>query len=118
MIIGVRRLKIRWWPLLTARPGRWDDDFAGLLRRIAQRFARAEPRRRVGKFIQGLLADLPRKNCWTIAEWAGEATADGMQHLLERAKWNADEVRDDLREYVVDHLAPSRWCNSSTRRAM
>jgi SRSO17 transposase len=56
----------------------------------------------VGKFVRGLLADLPRKNCWTIAEWAGEATPDGMQHLLERAKWDA--VRDDLREYVVGHL--------------
>ena len=27
-----------------------------------------------------------------------------MQHLLARAKWDADEVRDDLRSYVVDHL--------------
>lgn len=85
-------------------PGRWDDDFAGLTRRIDGRFVRAEPRRRVGTFVRGLLADLPRKNCWTIAEWAGEATPDGMQHLLERAKWDADAVRDDLRQYVVDHL--------------
>ncbi|MFF7978521.1 IS701 family transposase [Streptomyces sp. NPDC007901] len=74
------------------------------MERIAGRFARSEPRRRVGKFVRGLLADLPRKNCWTIAEWAGEATPDGMQHLLERAKWDADAVRDDLRDYVVDHL--------------
>jgi SRSO17 transposase len=51
-----------------------------------------------------LLADLPRKNCWTIAEWAGVPTPDGMQHLLERAKWDADAVRDDLREYVVPHF--------------
>ncbi|WLQ37966.1 IS701 family transposase [Streptomyces castrisilvae] len=46
------------------------------------------------------LSDLPRKNCWTIAEWAGEATPHGMQHLLGRAKWDADAVRD----YVVEHL--------------
>ena len=52
----------------------------------------------------GLLSDLPRKNCWTIAEWAGEATPNGMQHLLCRAKWDADAVRDDVREYVVEHL--------------
>lgn len=52
----------------------------------------------------GLLSDLPRKNCWTIAEWAGETTPDGMQHLLSRAKWDADRVRDDTREYVVEHL--------------
>jgi hypothetical protein len=28
-----------------------------------------------------------------------------MQHLLARAAWDADAVRDDLRGYVVDHLA-------------
>lgn len=52
----------------------------------------------------GLLSDLPRKNCWTIAEWAGEASPHGMQHLLCRASWDADAVRDDVREYVVEHL--------------
>ncbi|MFE7123027.1 IS701 family transposase [Streptomyces sp. NPDC057617] len=52
----------------------------------------------------GLLSDLPRKNCWTIAEWAGECTPDARQHLLSRAKWDADAVRDDLRGYVVEHL--------------
>jgi SRSO17 transposase len=51
-----------------------------------------------------LLADLSRKNCWTIAEHAGDATPDGMQHLLSRAVWDTDGVRDDLRDYVVDHL--------------
>ncbi len=52
----------------------------------------------------GLLSDLPRKNCWTLAEHAGDATPDGMQHLLHRAKWDADAVRDDIRTYVVEHL--------------
>ena len=52
----------------------------------------------------GLLAALPRKNCWTIAEHAGDATPDGMQHLLARARWDADGVRDDLRGFVVEHL--------------
>lgn len=72
--------------------------------RIAGRFARVEPRRRVRQLVLGLLSDLPRKNCWTIAEWAGDKTPDGMQHLLGRAKWDADQVRDDLRQYVVEHL--------------
>ena len=52
----------------------------------------------------GLLADLPRKNCWTIAEHAGDASPDGMQHLLGRAVWDHDGVRDDVRAYVVEHL--------------
>lgn len=54
--------------------------------------------------VLGLLSDLPRKNCWTIAEWAGETTPDGMLHLLGRAKRDADAVRDDVRGYVVEHL--------------
>ena len=73
--------------------------------RIAGRFARVEPRRRARAFVLGLLAGLPRVNCWTIAEHAGEASPDGMQHLLARAVWDADAVRDDLRDYVIEHLA-------------
>lgn len=75
-----------------------------LMARIAGRFGRVEPRRRARAFVLGLLADLPRKNCWTIAEYAGEASPDGMQHLLERACWDAEAVRDDLRDYVAEHL--------------
>lgn len=73
--------------------------------RIAGRFSRVEPRRRAGQLLLGLMADLPRKNCWTIAEHAGDTTPDGLQHLLGRAKWDADLVRDDLRAFVLEHLA-------------
>ncbi len=72
--------------------------------RIAGRFARVEPRRRARAFVLGLLSGLRRKNCWTIAEHAGDATPDGMQHLLAAARWDAGAVRDDVREYVVEHL--------------
>ncbi|MFF2164430.1 IS701 family transposase [Streptomyces sp. NPDC058175] len=72
--------------------------------RIAGRFARVEPRCRAGRLVLGLLSDPPRKNGWTIAEWAGEASPHGMQYLLCRASWDADAVRDDVREYVVEHL--------------
>jgi SRSO17 transposase len=54
--------------------------------------------------VLGLLAGLPRANCWTLAEHAGDSTPDGMQHLLSRAVWDHDGVRDDLRRYVIDHL--------------
>jgi SRSO17 transposase len=96
-------------------PAHWQEAFEDLMSRIARRFARVEPRRRARQFVLGLLSDLPRKNCWTIAEWAGEATPDGMQRLLGRAKWEADQVRDDLREYAVEHLATTRRCCWSTR---
>jgi SRSO17 transposase len=83
---------------------RWSVLLEELLARVAGRFGRVEPRRRVRGFVLGLLADLPRKNCWTIAEHAGDANPDGMQHLLSRAVWDTDGVRDDLREFVVEHL--------------
>ena len=72
--------------------------------RIAGRFARVEPRRRARAFVLGLLSELRRKNCWTIAEQAGDATPDGMQHLLAGAVWDADGVRDDVREWVAEYL--------------
>jgi SRSO17 transposase len=50
----------------------------------------------------GDVSGLDRKNCWTIAEHRGAATPDGLQHLLARASWDADAVRDDLRDYVID----------------
>jgi len=71
---------------------------------MAGRFVRVETRRRVRGFLLGLLADLPRKNCWTIAEHAGDPDPHGMQYLLARASWDTDGVRDDLRDYVTGHL--------------
>ena len=72
--------------------------------RAGRHFRRREPRRRARAFVLGLLAPLPRKNCWTIAEQAGDATPDGMQHLLARARWDADGVRDEVRGFVTGHL--------------
>jgi hypothetical protein len=71
-------------------PAGWPAGVDELLERIACRFGRIERRRRVRGFLLGLLTDLPRKNCWTLAEHAGDATPDGMQHLLARAVWNPD----------------------------
>jgi SRSO17 transposase len=72
--------------------------------RIGGRFARVEPRRHARSMVLGLLAELPRTNCWTIAEHAGQAGPYALQHLLSRAVWDHDGVRDDLRGYIVDHL--------------
>jgi hypothetical protein len=70
--------------------------------RIAGRFARAEPRARVQEYVTGLVTGLERKNGWTLAEWAGEVSPDGMRRLLRRADWDVDGVRDDVRAYVVE----------------
>ena len=75
-----------------------------MLDRIGSRFARYEPRRHAAALMLGLVSSLDRKNCWTIAEHRGATTQDGLQHLLGRARWGADGVRNDLRGNVVDHL--------------
>ena len=83
-------------------PDRWQSEFSAVLDRIAPRFARYEPLRHAGELMAEMVSGLDRKNCWTIAENRGDATPDGLQHLLARAGWDAEEVRDDLREYVID----------------
>ena len=85
-------------------PGRWKAEFDGLMARIAGRFARVEPRRLAGDAVRGLMSDLPVKNCWTLAEHAGHDSPDRLQHLLCKAKWDTDGVRDDLRGYVTERL--------------
>jgi SRSO17 transposase len=82
----------------------WAAGLEALHARIAPRFARAEPRRRMLAYLRGLLGAVTRKNGWQLAEHAGEATPDGMQRLLSTADWDPDLVRDDLRGYVVEHL--------------
>jgi SRSO17 transposase len=88
----------------SVSPARWQAGLDELLGRVAARFGRVEPRRRARALVLGLLADLPRKNCWTLAEHAGDPSPDGMQHLLARAVWDEDGVRDDVRAYLVEHL--------------
>src|SRR6266540_4054943 len=83
---------------------RWQAGLDELLGRVAGRFGRVELRRRARALVGGLLADLPRKNCWTLAEHAGDPSPDGMQHLLARGVWDHDGVRDDVRELLVEHL--------------
>jgi SRSO17 transposase len=82
----------------------WQVGLEELLSRVAGRFPRVESRWRARAFVQGLLADLPRKNCWTLAEHAGDPSPGGMQHLLARAVWDHDGVRDDIRAWLVEHL--------------
>jgi SRSO17 transposase len=71
---------------------------------MGPRFARAEARRRVQAYLVGLLSPVERKNGWQLAAVAGDRTPYATQHLLGRADWDADLVRDDLRGYVVEHL--------------
>jgi SRSO17 transposase len=83
----------------------WAADLDVLHARLGPRFGRAEPRRRVRAYGERLLSPVARKNGWQVAAQAGEPTPTGRQRLLAGAKWAAEAVRDDLRAYVMDHLA-------------
>jgi SRSO17 transposase len=78
--------------------------FDGVMARIAGRFVRVEPRRTARDLLLGLLSPVERKNCWWLAEQAGHAGPQAIQRLLRTAVWDADAVRDDVREFVVAHL--------------
>ncbi len=82
----------------------WSEALGELHERISRRFARSEARDRVKRYLVGLLGKIERKNGWQLAEAIGERDPQGVQRLLNSAKWDADEVRDDLRSYVVEHL--------------
>lgn len=83
---------------------RWGQELKCLHVRIAPRFVRPEPRRRVLAYLQGIVSSVERKSGWQLAEHAKEARPDGMQSLLNSAVWDADLVRDDLRAYILERL--------------
>lgn len=82
----------------------WERELDKLHERLAGLFRRSEPRQRSLAYLKGLLGTVERKNGWQLAEWIGEATPDGVQHLLERAQWDSDAARNILRDYVVEQL--------------
>jgi SRSO17 transposase len=85
----------------------WAGDLQTLVESLGRHFSRSEPRQRAFSYLKGLLSPVERKNSWQIAEQAGDASPYGVQHLLGRAQWSADAVRDDLQSYVIKHLADS-----------
>lgn len=91
----------------AVRVREWADEVEAVGQRIGRHFVRSEPRQRVVRYVRGLLSDTERKNGWQLAEHLGDPTPDGVQHLLARADWNADAVRDDLTRYVAEHLGDS-----------
>ncbi|MGW6260935.1 IS701 family transposase [Streptomyces sp. NPDC055085] len=85
----------------------WGHELENLFLRVGACFARVEPRRRMRDYVRGLLGPVGRKNGWQLAEYAGHATPDGLQHLLSRSRWDADCLRDDLQVYVAEQLGSS-----------
>lgn len=82
----------------------WSEHFDTLTSHIACCFARREPRQHAHNYLKGLLAPVARKNCWQLAEFAGDKDPAGFQQFLNQGRWNADELRDALHSYVNEHL--------------
>jgi SRSO17 transposase len=58
-----------------------------------------------GLFLDGLLGEERRKTGWMRAEAAGDPGPWRQQAILGRGRWDADALRDIVREYVVERLA-------------
>ncbi|HJT90595.1 MAG TPA: IS701 family transposase [Mycobacterium sp.] len=84
--------------------GQVEVKLAELMGHLSVHFSRREPVVQAGKYLRGLLSDLPRKNCWTLAEYAGDKTPDRMQRLLERASWDSLAAMGTVRDFVAEHL--------------
>jgi SRSO17 transposase len=82
----------------------WGGYVDDLLGRVGRHASRPETRTRLGTMVLALLRRQGSRNCWTLAEQAGEDRPWGMQHLLGRAAWNTDAVAGELRDFVVAHL--------------
>jgi SRSO17 transposase len=82
----------------------WCGYVDDLLERVGRHVARPESRTRLRSMVLALLGREGPKNCWTLAQQAGEARPWGMQHLLARAAWDTDAVTNELRGFVVEHL--------------
>jgi len=82
----------------------WQPALQDVARRLGTHFARPETRALALAYLTGLLSPVERKNGWQLAEFLGQVNPYRLQHLLDRAVWNADAVRDDLRHYVIEHL--------------
>jgi SRSO17 transposase len=80
------------------------EELRRLHSRISPRFRRPEVCDRARCYLVELLGSVERRTGQQMAEQLGEGRADGVQRLLNAARWDADAVRDDLREYVLEHL--------------
>ncbi|WP_372462427.1 IS701 family transposase [Rhodococcus pyridinivorans] len=86
----------------------WSAGFTAFCSRFAHRFSRVESRRRMVAYVRGLLAEVERKNGWTLAEAAGDTGPEGMQRLLNFYAWDGDGLRDDVRDVVVEAIGDEK----------
>jgi SRSO17 transposase len=82
----------------------WSESFNEMFAQVAGVFGNVSVRRHGRAYLLGLLSHQERKNSWWLAEFAGDASPDGMQRLLNFSPWGEDACRDALRSYVTRNL--------------
>jgi SRSO17 transposase len=82
----------------------WSESFNEMFAQVAGVFGNAAVRRHGRAYLLGLLSHAERKNSWSLAEFAGDVSPDGMQRLLNFSPWDQDACRDAVRRYVVRSL--------------
>jgi len=83
---------------------RWAVALDDLVARIGRCFRRSESRQHAREYLVGLLSSVERKNVWQLAEALGQPTPYALQQFLNKGPSDADDVRDEMRAYVVEHL--------------
>src|SRR3981189_2300363 len=83
----------------------WEASLRAIKKRIRPLFTQERVATNAGLFVDGLLGDERRKTGWMRAEAAGDPGPWRQQALLGRDCWDADALRDLLRNYVTEHLA-------------
>ncbi len=83
----------------------WALTLRDVKRRMRGLFAQERAAVNAGLFLDGLLGDERRKTGWMRAEVAGDPGPWRQQALLGRDRWDADELRDMVLDYVIEHLA-------------
>ena len=68
-------------------------------------FARTETWQQAGKYVSALVSELPKRNGWTIAQYAGDRSPDRTQRLLNRASWDTLAAMSEVRRFGADGLA-------------
>ena len=82
----------------------WASSLRDVKRRMRGLFTQERVAASAGLFLDGVLGDERRKTGWMRAEAAGDPGPWRQQAILGRGRWDADGLRDIVRDYVVEHL--------------
>ena len=86
----------------------WAASLRNVKRRIRPLFLQERVAVSAGQFLDGLLGNEPRKTGWMRAEAAGDPGPWRQQAILGRGRWDADALRDIVREYALATLADDK----------